>query len=366
MLLNAINLVPVLAVGALSVAAGPVAPPPIERLPADTGWVVHVDVEALVASHLGRALLDSNDGQPIMVDEDTTWHEVQEELDIDPNRDLLSFTMYNAGDVDTDAVIMLEGTSKIDELVDLLPELLPSYRATQINGVDVHTWTEIVDDQRKHWYAHVEVAGDPNRRRCVISENWEQVIDAVERMDQPVIDAAAPAIVDPLPGVGSLIYAAGSGFGDLDEADDAWLSRMARFARSFVVDIREHDDALNVLTVVRGDSEEEMTNLAQMIQGLVAMANLAMGEDEGLSHLRPILREIRIDSDRDQLRIQLHVPIDVVVTGVQDSNVLVDSRVEGRSLSIGVGARTTAAPDEDQSEEAADDAGARSPSSDPH
>lgn len=348
-----------LALAVTATHAGPLRPGVV---PTDAKWVAHMDLEALARSTaLKDTLFTPRDEREAPVDgamepaetHEDIWREIRRRTEFREDRDLLSVTLFNAGEIDTDTVLVLETTERLDEVIELLPELLPSYRITTLDGHRVHTWTEVVDDHRKTWFGHVLSNDRTAPRICILSENWRAMVDAIERLKNPPADRPSSELLQLPPGEGSILYVSmDRGLDDVvgETFDDGPFAALASM-KGVVLDLRENAETVRLDAIIRTDTSEDLENLVQVGQGLLALGRMTTANDDDLRDLHQMLRNINLSTTQRGLRIRLDCPVETVSRGIEQSGVIVDAGVDGREMRIGVGRKEREAAPKEQANE---------------
>lgn len=310
------------------------------RVPEKARWLAHVDLERYLASPLSEAMAGEPGALPVLIEEESAWAVLRDRVGFDPREDLKAVTIFNTGPLESDAVMMLVTTTKADDILRELPEILPSHRVTDVNGHEVHSWTEIVQGVRKRWFAHVRPTGDPARRLCVLSENWEQLLDSIERAAGPD-RMQRPKVMAVAPGAGSMLYFATGEINDFgDFKGDGPESNVLRMIRAVVLDLRQEGDVFAFEASLTTQEDEKVEDLAQVLQGFVALARMTIGNDPELKDAQAVLARLKITPENGRLRILLACPINLVAGSIRQSGLALDSRLRPRSFDLGVSIRT--------------------------
>ena len=89
-----------------------------DRVAADANWLIHVDVERLLNSTIGRFLLEHAEELDIDLDD---LDKMKREVGVDPRTDLKGVTLYGTGDEPgEDAIIVAVTTDRVDEAIERL------------------------------------------------------------------------------------------------------------------------------------------------------------------------------------------------------------------------------------------------------
>jgi hypothetical protein len=286
---TALGLAALLAVAASPAWAGSLRQ---EWVAADATWLAHLDVEALADSDLGRMVLE----HPEDLDIDLGGlDELRDELGIDVRTDLFSLTAYGrSGDLEDDGVVIAVTNDRIDEAMERIHEI-PDAVITPMER-DGYEFDELAgeDPGDDVLYVHVRrTRGD--RRIAVLSGEPDQLVAALR-----VIDGDAPARSTrdrrrSAPRRGSIVFIAVHEVDAIPELDE--LSEIARLAEAVTIDIGEHDGHVFGAGSVRADDEEDAANVADVIQGMIALGRLIGSQDEELAPLKELAGALDVQSD---------------------------------------------------------------------
>lgn len=347
----------------LTAAAAFAGPLKTYVVPPEAHWVAHVDFEAFAKSKaLKKSML--HDHAEVLHERhgegraDDIWRQIRQRTNFREDRDILGMTVFNAGEVDDDVVLVVETTERIDEVIELLPEVLPSHKVVALDGYQVHTWTEVKGNDRTTWYGHLVGGGQATPRLCVLSENWRAMVDAIERLSDRGANRPAAPVLELPPGEGSIIYASMSrGLDELiGDTFDGGPFEALRTMKGVTLDLRELNDMVRLDAVIRTDSAEDLQNLVQIGQGALALGRMATANDEALRDLNDMLKRINLSATNRGVRVRFECPVETASRGIEQSGVIVDSGVQGREFHIGLGRRGMKEPangegDEPTSEE---------------
>ncbi len=266
---------------------------------ADARWLIHVDVEGLLNSTVGRFILEHGDHLDLDLGD---LDEFTEEVGIDPRTDLMSVTIYGTGDEPgEDGVIVAIANERADVALErLLDHDEFRVRRRELGGRDVY----LIGDENDRHYLSVERAG-ANRRVVVLSDDRDSFVNALK-----VIAGRAPSVSmgrSELPAgdpqKGSLIFAA---IGDIDAfGDDDPASEILRMSDGLTADIGEIDGTITGLATVSAASPEVAKNISQVLTGLIALGRLMAAQQEELGPLRELADSVKVRTSDSRITLRI-------------------------------------------------------------
>lgn len=266
---------------------------------ADAKWLIHVDVEGLLNSTVGRFLLEHAEQFDIDLDD---LDEMKRELGVDPRTDLKSVTLYGTGDEPgEDAIIVAVTNDRIDEAIERLLDNddLP-IRRRKHNGQPVY----VIGDEGDRHYLSIQRAG-ADRRIVVVSDDRRGFRNALDVIadEAPSISMGRSSIPADEPQQGSLLFLS---VGDIDGfGDDGPASEIIRMSDGFTVDIGEVDGVLEGRASVTTESPETADDISQVLQGLVALGRLMVTQQPHLAPLKDLADSLSIRTRDSRISIRI-------------------------------------------------------------
>jgi hypothetical protein len=274
-------------------------------------WILHVDVEALNESTLGEFLLDHAD--------DLEINDIEEELGLDPTKDLFSVTVYGTGDPEEEApVVILEMSSAVDELIEKLQEE-EGYERLEVGGYRLHRW----EQDGEIAIAHVRRADD-GRRLVVMSEEPGDIVEAMEVIDGERTSLARRLrrdddlpIARNLPRSGSLVFMYAAGMPWLANGDDP-ASQIVQRSDRMRFELRERGGEATADLTISARSESDAGNIGDVLRGLMALGELISGQDEEMDDVAEALAAISISDDGNDITITLRCDTDELQDSLEE------------------------------------------------
>jgi hypothetical protein len=266
-------------------------------VPADAGWLIHVDVEALEASRAGAALFASS-GWREAVDE------AQREIGLDLRHDVASVTAYGGGGMAAaaGAVIVALTSDRIEAALTRLREGGEvAVETAVVQGNEVHT----ISGPDGPLHVHLRPVTRADRRLVLMSGDRGALARAIA-----VVDGAVPALpreAAPTAHRGSFALAAASCIEDLPAP--AAGSPIARLAEAAVVDAGEADGEVYAAATVATATGTDARDAAQVILGLTALGRLIAADEPDLAPLASLASAIAVATEGRRVTISVHFDV---------------------------------------------------------
>jgi hypothetical protein len=298
-----------------AILAGAAAAGPLNtsHLPADSGWFIHLDVDAINASVVGRTFLEASAGTAF----DASLDEVQREIGLDPRLDIHGATIYGDGDHEDDVTVLLVTTAKVDAIL-AQAAAEPTHRQVDADGHVVHVWD---GDQATSVY--VGPGPTPDQRIVVLSEKRGRVVDAINVIHgrranlRQAVSALGPRH-GALPQAGSLAFLYARGLPWLEADEDLPTSAIAQRSDRLVIDASESGAATTVALTVSAKTTKDARDIADILRGLVGLGRLLSSDVPELADVSGLLEAIAIASEGNDI----------------SASIAADSKAIGRGLAI--------------------------------
>jgi hypothetical protein len=239
-------------------AVAPAAAGPLkgDRIPADAAWVVHIDVEAGVASQVGGfAVAHRAQWGPGACDEFVA------KTGIEPTRDIKSVTIYGPTCDEDHAVAVIDATSATDTFLEKLRAEEPTFTRIQGEKYLVDTWIEHGSPR----FGYVRKDGDS--RLVMVSRDRARLEEAIALSEKSGGAVASPALATP-PRKGSFVYVSAVG---LDAAAKAGNAKVVQKMQDLHLDLGEAEGALYGRMLITTATRRDADQVLQMMQGAVTI-----------------------------------------------------------------------------------------------
>lgn len=287
------------AVGALAILSLNHAMPALARggpdfrhVDAQAAWVMHVDVQAAMASKMGRMMMDA-----MPAAQRNAIFGAAEEMGFDLTRDLRHVTLYGATMQDGPDVIITVASPAIENVLAAVQREVPDYQTTTIDGYECHTFGPACVSIRPY-------GGD---RIVVATRSTQRLVEALQVMDGKranLTSIESPArSIETRPGAFMITHL--MRMDALPGGDTGPASIVAQKSDGASIQIGERDDKAFMSMRVVAKSDLEAQDISGFGQGLLALGRMAAEDDARLKPLLPILRAFRINVDAKVVTLEV-------------------------------------------------------------
>ncbi len=261
-------------------------------VPPNAFWVAHVDVEAALASTLGRFAIERG-GAHLAAELD----EVKAALGLDPRTDIKGVTAFGLSEDDDEGVAIITTTASVDNAL-AMAIARGEHEEQVVDGLTVHRF----DDA-----GFVVLPGaNESERLVVVGEDAGMIVAAVRNLREPGqgIDFAKSAVTRG-PGENSLVFFHASKIAQGLDVEP--LSVVMQRMEGVRVDVGERQGKLVAEVDVLSRTDEDAQNISQMVSGLLAMARFAGGQDPETAPFIDLLNGLSQATDGRTVSLRLSV-----------------------------------------------------------
>ena len=289
---------------ALAVLAAPTPADELNRrwVAPDAEWIVHIDVERLGDSALGKILF-AEDGFA------ETQAQIQEELGADITTDLHGITAYGRADWGESGVLIATSTAAAEDVLAAIQEQGEGYSSRTVGDRVLHSF----DAEDGRVYAYLGQRRNDGRV-IVLSDEAEIVIEALRVMSDREVANTKIEVPE-----GAMIFAAASDLDRLPEFDAT--SQVLEGAHDVSLAVREDDGSTTAQLGVATESEDQARDISAVAQGLLAAGRLMAGHDDELAFLTELIDGIRVKARGESLRLSITLPNEIIEEILEEANV---------------------------------------------
>ena len=262
-------------------------------------WVFHADIEAMLASELGKMFLaaaEKKEGFAKGVEE------MKKQFGCDPLKDIRGVTVYGPKFGARDAAVVVDATVAADKLIDILKEK-ESYKSEKYGKHAIHQWVE-----KKRGADETTYACFYDNKTVVIATGLARLKGALNVLDGDSDNLTKTKAIKLLPesADGEFFVMAA----DKIEFPDGKAPRaaMLRGITSAVMQCGESEGGLFMTASVFADSDEDATNMRQFVQGVLAFS-MMMRQQEKFAALKDLGEKIEVSGKGKEVRVDASIPV---------------------------------------------------------
>ena len=292
---------------ALIAAAAPAEPFRPQRVPSDAKWVMHIDLQAIVNSNAGQLVIEEARQRGL----DEKIEAVKSLYGVNPLVDFRSITLFGTGYQPQDAVAVAQMGSNLGKLEDVV-RLSKDYQLLGYRGHVIHSWIEAKGPgagQRK--YCGVWPDDMLDQTLLVIADTDKQVTTTIDLLEgrRHDLSASDSAVLAKRPATGSFLFVAS------DELDPSVMkdprSAMLQAARNMTMDLGESDGNIFAHATMEAITAEKAMQIHQMMQGMMAMAQMAPpAQDGSLPPGAQLAQAVKVNRNESTVTADFQYPAD--------------------------------------------------------
>ena len=292
-------------------------------LPAETRFVAHFDVRALMASHLWNGFVKDN----LKPGDMRELNELKTQLGLDPFVDIHSVTVFGSSPDEDSAAVMVRGTAALESALERLSEMEECTRF-DVDGLGLHVFEQ--GSETTYIYSHPSATGAGGEHTVILSPSRTELLRSalVLRGGRNSL-ASAPSSHSPSgttfggldlnAPAGTLLHVAFAGsIPGLDGNDP--VSSILKLARGGVFSLGESRGDLLLHLGIVTESEDQALDMADGVDGLKAFANMLLRNmDDVPADVRKLLRTFRVNNEAGTVFIDFAYPLDKLFDIAEES-----------------------------------------------
>lgn len=274
------------------------------RLPPDTRWVLHLDIEGMLGTDLGRELRHAVEST-----EEIDLSQLQE-LGLDPFADLLSVTVHGVRG-EEDAVAEIRATAHVDNVIERLRSEMEVHEV-QAAGTGLLRLGGGGDGEV---FLHVTKSAE-NERRILIGAHPEAMVRAlmVRESGAKSWPAEPSTTLRRGPSAGTWLFVATCApLAELSRFRPS--SQVADLVRGGAVEVGEREGNFFATLELEARANADARRLVSILQGGLALLELASADADMPEAVRGLLGTLSAEQLGEGVRLSLRMPAaDVVQT----------------------------------------------------
>lgn len=285
--------------------------PDAAAIPADTKWVAHVDVQKLVTSRLGKFVIEKANAKGLQ----ERLAEVRDAIGTDLLADVKGLTLFGVDYGEQNWVVMLDAKMDQEKTVKLLGANEAYERLTE-GDYTIHRWTDPKAKARNMPAVRFGCFHDENR--TVVAADLDRLKATLAVLDGKADSLAsdkerAATLAD---AKGAILYINATDVKIDPEQAKPRAALLATMIGRLTLSVSEVEDNLVLRVAVGTKDEQEARKMAATVNGLVALATLAIDQEAIKEQPRPgaleaaqLLGKVSVMADAATVRISADWPV---------------------------------------------------------
>jgi hypothetical protein len=274
---------------------------------ADAKWVMHVDVEGIVSSQMGKLLLG------LIEDEADTEEldEVGDMLGMDFRHDIYSASLYGTT-YEEEVIVLLKGRFDKEKILALMDKEC-DYTQEEHGDHVVYAWKDGRDPFKCCFY---------KKKMIVVCNSADQMTVALDVLDGKTDSLADGGELDlnDLPR-GALFAGAARGFAKLAGAHGP-EAEVIKKAEKVLICAGEMEGNFFVDATLYTRDRETAQQIHDVFRGLLSLGAMLGTQEEELAQLNKILKNAKLDRDGRKIRFRHSQSIEELVELIQSATEL--------------------------------------------
>lgn len=280
-------------------------------VPASSKWVLHLDVDALRKSKIGEGIMAG------VVSEQAEAVQQTANLDL-PGiiRGTHSITIYGA-DYESGSkgkgILLWKGDREIEQIASAF--LIQQAEATKAGGGNIKR----IQNKPYPIYSIDEDmhAAVISGKGLILGRSVDQLEAAVKVLNGEANSLLGTKAFTEYPKLtgGFFLMAFAESFGD--SADMPPQAQVLKLADGGRIAMGEVNQDLRLQLILRARTDDGTQQIQQVIQGLLALATLGLGEEP---ELQTIIRATQVKADHRQVKLDLTIPFEQAVKQIEKKN----------------------------------------------
>lgn len=260
---------------------------PASIVPEGARWIAHLDMEKFVATDLFK-YLDEDGRFEFRVRDVERW------LKIDIPRDITGVTLFGLGPDEDDAVFALAGKFDKARLMTLL-DLDEDHREYAHGAFTIHS----MDDDDFGAFVNDNLIVFSNDRGAL-----EKALDAAGGKAKTFASSKLAAALKEVP-AGAFLSGVVEDLSGLGKEINQ--SKLVEKASGLFFMAQEKQSVLHIRVQMEADTPENSKNIADLVQGLIALGRLSEGRGD-MARLASLTERIRVKQDGKTVWLELEGP----------------------------------------------------------
>jgi len=298
----------------LAAASAPVSAEGLrpDRVPAEARWLVHFDVERFVASEFWGVLRELAEVEGV-ADLDDAMGDLRDELGIDPLADVRAVTLFGSDLAEEQVVVLAVVRGGVGAAIERL-EREGEVRRTRREGLEILSFGD------GDGFGHVRPVRGSDDQLVLMAGDAAGLVRSARVLDReaPSLSGEANPALRRRPSKGSILYVSASE-GLPGTADFEPAAQLTELVQALEFDLGESRGELQVHVGLIARTAEDARSISDVIEGLLALARLGVGQALEGSSLRYLLDEFDVATNGGEVRIDFQYDVAALLAELTES-----------------------------------------------
>jgi len=269
----------------------------LTHVPADSRWLVHVDMDTAGKSSAWKEIYSRLQQRPEF---QAKVGELEAAFKARFPEDLHDVTLFGSKFGDNEAVLLVHATVDRRQVETLL-SMSPSYSNTPHGDHAVLSWED---------HGQTKYGGFFSDSLFIIADNQDHVSAAFDVLDAKSASLKSDATLAKGSHAGVMVYVAGDEIAKLRQGNKAQSPLLAQMKAAWFSISEEKEDTLVKVNVDANDAATA-TKMQQAAEGMRAMLNLAAGADDAkpiVQKISDLVTQATVVVKESAVSVEMHVP----------------------------------------------------------
>lgn len=282
-------------------------------VPAEARWVVHLDVQAVLASDLLATLSTMEGGVHVDLE---GLDEIEAELGLDPREHLRGVTVYGSSVDPEQAVALIHTDEAVEGLIGMVGASMQA-SVQALGDVELRRW----EDGGDVLFTYLARRGAGGERILLVSQQAEALAQGVRVLRGESAHAGTDSELARLqPREGAFLFVCASGVLDALAEHEPSAAGVARLVRGLVLEAGESGGRTFLALDLTTDGSDEARQIAQVVQGAGALVQLVAQSHPEARELAPLLGGLRVEAGETSVRLAFEQDTATLLAMLRDAS----------------------------------------------
>ncbi len=278
-----------------------------KQVPADAKWVIHLDMDGVMASPLGNLITKKIEQTPRA---QAAIKEVEIITGLTYPQGLHDVTLYGQNFTPDAGVIVVHATTDHSKIMNAL-QLNPAYASTPYGSYEVYTWAD------KGKTMHGSFHGDS---LIVMSQSEKSVESALDLLDGKGAGLKTGSNLLAGVGKGTLFYIGAEGLTALQQEHHVKSPLLAQVDTGWIsCDLQDKNVVLHgAIVVATAEAAQQMCTSLEGIKAMVTLAGSAEDADPKAKIAADAIKNVTPKAQDKTLTVEWPISLDLVRSGLEN------------------------------------------------